>query len=100
MYEREEKKNGIKEKEKAKRDSKKERWIDRLHVSEKTFLVEINWNNLVRTQVRSYKSLETIIGTTDTPSSFTESCNPSSSLATCLRPPSIYLLMYFSFSHT
>ena len=85
MYELEKKKNGRKEKAKAKRDSQTDRQTDC------TYLVEINWNNLpgVRTQVRSYKSLETIIGTTDTPSSFTESCNPSSSLASFLHPPSI-----------
>ena len=54
-------------------------------------LIEINWNNLpgVRTRVRSYKSLKTIIGTTDTPSHFIESCDSSTSLATCLHPPSI-----------
>ena len=66
MSERE-KNNGRKEKEKAKRDSKKVRQLDgqtdRLHVSEKIYLVEINWNNLpgVRTQVRSFKSSAPLI---------------------------------------
>ena len=85
-----EKKEWNKKKEKAKIDRKKVRQLDwQTARIWRNISVEINWNNLpgVRTLVRSYKSLETIIGTTDTPSSFNESC--TSSLATCLHPPSI-----------